>query len=421
MLENNMKNTKTKISSNWQSILLDSVTRRGTGHTPNKKKSHYWGGDIKWVSLKDSKKLDKFFISETDSCITPDGIKNSSAVVHKAGTVILSRDAGVGKSAILKENMAVSQHFMAWYCSERLNNIFLYHWLQVKKKRFELIAVGSTIKTIGVPYFKKLKILLPPIDEQNSIVTILETWDKSIDLLKQKIALKKQVKKGLMQRLLTGDVRLPGFSGEWITLKLNMLGDTHAGLSGKTKDDFGNGKPFISYMNIYSNPSLSINNLPLVDVQEGERQFTAKYGDLFFTTSSETPHEVGISSVLLNKHIDSLYLNSFCFAFRLNDFETILPEFAKYYFRGQIFRKSMTRIAQGASRYNLSKRYFVNTELVIPNISEQKEISVILQTSDNEINLLKQKLQILEQQKKFLLNNLVTGTIRTPEDMTVTA
>ena len=146
------------IPDGWKYDLLETFAKRCSGHTPNKKHSEYWDGGIKWVSLSDSSSLDNGYIFKTDKEISEEGIKNSSAVVHPQGTVILSRDAGVGKSAVMAEPMAVSQHFIAWYCDNKktLNTWFFYNWLQVMKPEFERQAVGSTIKTIGLPYFKKL-------------------------------------------------------------------------------------------------------------------------------------------------------------------------------------------------------------------------------------------------------------------------
>ena len=113
------------IPEDWNMSLLDQLAKRGSGHTPDKKHPEYWNGSIKWISLKDSDVLDNLYIENTDSTITSIGIANSSAVVHPAGTVVLSRDAGVGKSAITKCDMAVSQHFMAWQCGSQLDNHFL--------------------------------------------------------------------------------------------------------------------------------------------------------------------------------------------------------------------------------------------------------------------------------------------------------
>jgi type I restriction enzyme, S subunit len=193
--------------ADWPIRLLDEVSERGSGHTPNKDIPSYWNGGIKWVSLADSSKLDQIYISETDKEISELGIANSSAVMHRAGTVILSRDAGVGKSAILAHRMAVSQHFMAWTCGELLDNHYLYYWLQFMKRRFEGIAMGSTIKTIGLPYFRRLSIALPGIDEQRaSVEQLLATETTYITHVKE---LEKQrlLKRGLMDDLLTGRVQ----------------------------------------------------------------------------------------------------------------------------------------------------------------------------------------------------------------------
>lgn len=197
------------IPKDWQYELLDRLALRGSGHTPNKDHSEYWNGGIKWVSLADSYRLDQLYISDTDLKISHQGIQNSSAVLHPAGIVVLSRDAGVGKSAITTEPMAVSQHFMCWKCDQRMDNHFLYYWLQYNKRTFENIAMGSTILTIGLPYFKRLKIACPvQLTEQAAIATKLKTVDNRLFSLQGDLAKKRQQKLGLMQDLLTGKVQV---------------------------------------------------------------------------------------------------------------------------------------------------------------------------------------------------------------------
>jgi type I restriction enzyme S subunit len=196
------------IPTDWKVHLLDEVSVRGRGHTPNKDITAYWNGGIRWVSLADSARLDKIYITETDKEISDLGIANSSAVKHRAGTVILSRDAGVGKSAILAQGMAVSQHFMAWTCGVELDNHYLYYWLQFMKPRFEAIAMGSTIKTIGLPFFRRLSIPLPRIDQQKAAAAQLLAADA--DIARHQVEARKQrvLKLGLMNDLLTGRVRV---------------------------------------------------------------------------------------------------------------------------------------------------------------------------------------------------------------------
>jgi type I restriction enzyme, S subunit len=186
----------------WVNKLLDELGERGSGHTPDKKKPEYYNGGIKWVSLADSKRLDRRLISETEIEISEQGLENSSAVLHPAGTVILSRDAGVGKSAVLVEKMAVSQHFIVWKCNSRqLSNWFLYYLLQRLKPLFEEIATGSTIKTIGLPFFKKLRITIPTVEEQQRIADCLTAVDIQIAAQAEEIESLKQHKRGLMQQL----------------------------------------------------------------------------------------------------------------------------------------------------------------------------------------------------------------------------
>jgi type I restriction enzyme S subunit len=197
-----------RIPKSWEIRFLDDVTKRGSGHTPAKQNPSYWNGGIKWVSLADSSRLDKGFIYETDKEISEDGLANSSAVLHPKGTVVLSRDAGVGKSSVLAEEMAVSQHFMAWRCENLTDSWFLYYWMQKAKPIFEAVAIGSTIKTIGLGYFKQLKMAYPPFEEQKSIATKLLSIDEHIDKLKGKLSQTQSLKKSLMQDLLTGKVRV---------------------------------------------------------------------------------------------------------------------------------------------------------------------------------------------------------------------
>ena len=197
-----------RIPSGWNVELLDKVAARGSGHTPSKSKSEYWNAGVDWVSLSDTNKLDRLYVNTTAKQISELGIQNSSAVIHPPGTVVLSRDAGIGKSGIITKNMAVSQHFIAWQCSDRLHNHFLYYVLQFWKPKFEAIAMGSTIKTIGLPFFKKLHVPAPPISEQKTIAGTLQSIDLKIFSIERKLNATMAVKKALMQDLLTGKVRV---------------------------------------------------------------------------------------------------------------------------------------------------------------------------------------------------------------------
>ncbi len=199
----------------WNERLLENIANRGSGHTPSKSHSSYYDGDIKWVSLADSNKLDNGYIENTKITVAQEGINNSSAVLHPKGTVLLSRDAGVGKSAVMKIDMAVSQHFIVWQPVEKLlYNWFLYYTLQILKREFERIAIGSTIKTIGLPYFKKLKIPVPTLPEQQKIASFLSAIDKKIEKLIRKKELLQEYKKGVMQKIFSQEIRFKDDDGK---------------------------------------------------------------------------------------------------------------------------------------------------------------------------------------------------------------
>ena len=211
------------IPEDWETVLLDSVAQRGSGHTPDKKHPEYWNGRVHWISLADSDSLDKLYISDTKSRITPLGLAHSSAVMHPAGTVVMTRDAGIGKSAIMSASMAVSQHFMAWRCGPRLDNEYLYYWLQIRKPEFERIGNGNTIKTIGLGYFRELIIPLPSLSEQRNIAFALSDIDGHLKSLDRLLAKKRDLKQAVMQELLAGKTRLPGFGGEWEQALLGVI------------------------------------------------------------------------------------------------------------------------------------------------------------------------------------------------------
>lgn len=193
----------------WKVDLLDALAKRGSGHTPNRHTPNFWNGGIKWVSLADSANLDQLYISETEKEISLLGIESSSAVLHPAGIVVLSRDAGVGKSAITTCPMAVSQHFMCWLCGPELDNHYLYYWLQDQKRVFENISTGTTIPTIGLGFFRRYKIAVPTdMDEQQKIRASLLSSEENLSALQNDLAKLRQQKQGLMHDLLTGRVRV---------------------------------------------------------------------------------------------------------------------------------------------------------------------------------------------------------------------
>ncbi|WP_138935340.1 restriction endonuclease subunit S [Roseovarius arcticus] len=259
---------------------------------------------------------------------------------------------------------------------------------------------------------EKIPMLVPPLPEQRKIAEILSTWDRAIETAQALLATARTQKRALMQSLLTGKRRFPEFEGqEWREVRLGSLGSTFNGLTGKTKQDFGEGMPYIPYLNIFQNSRIDPSQFDYVDVDVNDRQNRVYFGDIFFTTSSETPNEVGMSSVLLDD-IPDVFLNSFCFGFRLHDFETLRPRFARFLLRGQDFRRLLHRLAQGATRYNLSKRHLLDLQLTLPLVEEQEKIADVLEVAQSEEANLSIQIMHLRTEKKALMQQLLTGKRR---------
>jgi type I restriction enzyme S subunit len=160
---------------------------------------------------------------------------------------------------------------------------------------------------------------------------------------------------------------------------LGDIGDIFGGLTGKSKGDFTNGNArFISYMNVFKNIAVDVTATDFVQVDADERQRTLRRGDIIFTGSSETPNEVGMSSVVTNDVHEPLYLNSFCIGYRLNDPSILEPGFAKYLFRSESIRKQLIRTASGVTRFNVSKARLARVEAPLPPLEIQREIVKVL-------------------------------------------
>ena len=195
---------------------------------------------------------------------------------------------------------------------------------------------------------------------------------------------------------------------------LSELGDFYSGLTGKTKEDFrdGNAK-FITYVNIFNNPSLKTDVEERVKIVPGEKQNTIQYGDILFTGSSETPDECGMCSVLTHHTNEKLYLNSFCFGFRFNDLSDKNPDFMKHLFRSSDVRKDICKTANGVTRYNISKKEFAKIEIPIPPLPAQEEIVRVLDTFTELQAELQAELQKRLQQYNYYRDNLLSFEGRT--------
>lgn len=299
---------------------------------------------------------------------------------------------------------------------EHLINIdLIYQIIHTKNFTKQVLdkCTGTSYPAITSTNFENVKFCYPKnYLEQKCIATVLNDTDKLINNLNKLIKKKIAIKQGVMQELLTGKRRLPGFSGKWVKKRLGDIGFTYTGLSGKNKNDFQQGNAmYIPFLNILNNPIIDVNDFEIVNINDNEKQNKVLKGDLLFNNSSENPEEVGICS-LLDNTVDNLYLNSFCFGYRLKD-ENISGLYLSYYFRSNLGRMLMIKLAQGITRYNLSKSKFLSSTILLANtFEEQKAIASILFDMDKEIKSLENKKIKYEKIKQGMMQELLTGRIR---------
>ncbi|PAY38280.1 restriction endonuclease subunit S [Ligilactobacillus salivarius] len=320
---------------------------------------------------------------------------------------------GIGRKGTIDKPLYLKAPFWTvdtlFYCTSKESSDVKFIYLL-----FQIINWKRYDESTGVPSLSKntissIKTYVPKVKEQDHISKLFFSLDNTLQLHERKYEELALIKKALLQKLfpkndeVAPEVRYKNFNDAWEQRKLGEVGKTFTGLSGKTKEDFGHGDAhFVTYMNVYSNPISDPNMVENVEIDTKQQE--VKKGDVFFTTSSETPEEVGMSSVWLSD-APHIYLNSFCFGFRptVNIFH---PYYLAYLLRSNNIRNKMMILAQGISRYNISKNKVMKLNVTIPNIREQQKIGEFFKQLDFLITLHHRKLEKLKQLKKFLLQNM---------------
>lgn len=190
-----------------------------------------------------------------------------------------------------------------------------------------------------------------------------------------------------------------------VKLSFNDFGEPYSGLLGKSAEDFGEGCPYITYMNVYQNQIIDTANVGLVKINETEQQSVVHYGDILFTLSSETAEEVGMGAVYLGDTYP-LYLNSFCFGIHIIDENKIFPPFLAFYVSTKSFRKVVFPLAQGSTRFNLQKNDFMKKVFSFPTVERQRKIYSALKTYSDKLSVEKSIAKLLCEQKNHLLSQL---------------
>ena len=233
--------------------------------------------------------------------------------------------------------------------------------------------------------------------EQTKIATLLHLIDERISTQNKIIEKLESLIKGLNNHLYQQ-------YGNEIETSFADLGVSYSGLSGKTATDFGSGKPFITYLNVYSNNVIEETSYQYVRMGENEKQNIVRYGDVLFTLSSETPEEVGIGSVYLGNQ--EVYLNSFCFGVHITNIQKVFSSYLSYYISTTQFRKFIYPFAQGSTRFNLCKADFEKSKFKLPSLENQKRIYESLKCLSGKVAAEDAILKQYHSQKQYLLRQM---------------
>ena len=326
--------------------------------------------------------------------------------------------ASIGRSAVADSRVAhgnVNQHVcIIRAIPSRLEPHYLNHFLLSweGQRRISSFQTGGNRQGLNFGQIRSICLPLPSPPEQRAIAQALSDVDALLDGLDRLIAKKRDLKQAAMQQLLTGQTRLPGFHGEWKKTQMEDMGSTYSGLTGKTKSDFGVGSAhYVSFMNVMSNVVIDCGTFERVNVSPTESQNRVQRGDLLFNGSSETPEEVAMCAVLLN-NVQDVYLNSFCFGFRFREGAQTDALFLAYYIRSKEGRELMKSLAQGSTRYNLSKAALLSEPLRLPSLAEQTAIAYLLSDMDAELESLEQRREKTRALKQAMMQELLTGKTR---------
>lgn len=283
-----------------------------------------------------------------------------------------------------------------------------YYNSTIGRNRFRIIETGSTMKHINTGDLYKFHVPVPPLPEQQRIVSLLSLWDTAIakqTALIEKLTLRKR---GLMQQLLTGKKRLKGFEGEWKEVKLGEIGVFFKG-GGVPKDKITDtGNKCLTYGDLYTKYDFVISDVKsYIDDNTANESVKIQYGDICFAGSGETKEDIGKCAAFIDNEYG--YAGGDIIVFRANDCNPIT---LSYILNSSDVIRQKSNMGQGHSVVHIYPYQLEKLLIKLPLRAEQDAIATILMESDKEIEIQKQKLAAMQEHKKGLMQVLLTGKRR---------
>ena len=274
--------------------------------------------------------------------------------------------------------------------------------------RTSVAGGGGSIGNLDRGALSNSYTLIPNPSEQEIVGTFFAHLDSLLNSSETEIEKLKALKATMLTKMfpqgdsLVPEIRFEGFSDKWESCTLGQLGYTYTGLNGKTKHDFGHGQAgYITYLNVNAKPLTDGSSLGTIEIDP--RQNEVRPGDILFTTSSEVPEEVGMSSVVESVP-DNTYLNSFCFGYRPHS--SIELSFWAYALRAPYIRSQFITLAQGISRFNISKQKAMAISILLPGGDEQRLVGSYFREIDVLIDSQNRIFEQLQHLKSAFLRSM---------------
>lgn len=415
--------TPEAVPGGWSLVKLTEKARLESGHTPSRKHPEYWDGEIPWVSLHDSKVLDRPVIHNTAQTIGELGLANSSARLLPAGTVVFSRTATVGKSTILGREMATSQDFANYVCGPDVHNVFLMQLLRFLQPEWNRLMAGSTHNTIYMPVFENLQVLLPPAGEQRKIAAILSSVDDAIESTQAVIDQLGVVKKAMMAELLTRG--LPGRHTRFKQTEIGEVPEEWEVVRAETVfvDGPSNGRSPPSKASPPGVPTFSISavrngqvniasNVKYAEVDPPSvRAALVHRGDILIVRGNGNPELVGLCGMVVEEPPDGCIYPDILM--RVRPSPALLPEFLVTLWNSHVVHDQVLDKAKTTNgTYKINGQDVRDILVPLPSASEQQLIGDAVRSVEASGRAHADKLAGLQQLKSALMSVLLTGELR---------
>lgn len=339
----------------------------------------------------------------------------TSEFVYNKPTILVAR-VGANAGLINKVDgcFDVSDNTLIIDCKRDVNFNFLYELLQFTNFNKFVFGSGQPLITAGL--LKSIRIPVPPVEEQRKIAEILGVWDKAIELQARLVDKLELRKRALMQRLLTGRLRLPGFSDPWQKVKLCESG-SFLSTNTLSRDKLNNNNGIfqnIHYGDILVRYQAIVNpdtaKIPYINDTVTISSDLLRDGDIVFADTAED-NLVGKAIEIVNVNSRKIVSGLHTIAFRPNIGLFAVP-FLGYYINSAEYQRQIEPLIQGIKVCSICKTAIKETYLRIPSFAEQTAIAEVLSTADKEIEIAKAKLAAYRTQKRGLMQQLLTGKKR---------